>query len=120
MSDYGHRRTGMPDEVQKDLTNRAGRRDFLKQGTAAAASLIGTSRAWAGANDRLRVALIGGGGRGRALINEMYANPNVEVVGVCDVDSNRLAERAAEIEKKSGRRPRTETDMRRLLEDKSI
>ncbi len=110
----------MPDDLQNNLTNRAGRRDFLKQGTVAAASLIGTSRAWAKANDRLRVALIGGGGRGKALINEMYANPNVDVVGVCDVDSNRLAERAAEIEKISGKRPRTETDLRKILDDKSI
>ena len=99
--------------------NQNGRRNFLKQG-AAAASLIGTSRAWAGANDRLRIGLIGGGGRARALINEMYANKNVDVVAVCEVDSNRLQQRASEIEKKSGKRPRVEADMRKLLEDKSI
>ncbi len=95
------------------------RRDFVKRG-AGAAYLIGTSRAWARANDRLRVALIGCGGRGGSLIKEMFAVENVEVVGVCDVDQNRLEQRASQVEKISGRRPRAEQDMRKLLDDQSI
>ena len=57
--------------------NDIGRRGLLKQGGLAAASLIGTSRAWAGANDRLRVALIGCGGRTRSLVGEMLSVKNV-------------------------------------------
>ena len=42
------------------------RRDFLKSSSNAlvGASLIGTSARWAGANDRIRVAVLGLGGRG--------------------------------------------------------
>ena len=96
------------------------RRSFLTQGGLATASLIGTSKSWAAANDRLRVALIGCGGRSRSLVQEMMSVPNVDVVAVCDVDRNRLNERAGDVEKKTGRRPRMEEDMRKLLEDKSI
>src|SRR5437868_2633602 len=100
--------------------NNIGRRGLLKQGGLAAASLIGTSRAWAGANDRLRVALIGCGGRTRSLVGEMLSVKNVEVAAVCDVDRNRLEERAGDVEKKSGKRPRMEEDLRKLLDDPSV
>ncbi len=101
-------------EVEKDT----GRRQFLRQG--AVATLIGTSRAWAGANDRLRVAQIGCGGRSRSHVQEIMAIPKTEIVAVCDPDRNRMAERASDVEKKSGRRPQTEEDMRRLFDDQSI
>jgi predicted dehydrogenase len=106
--------------LQDQPTHSPARRSFLQHATLAATSLIGTSRAWAGANDRVRVALIGGGGRARALINEMLVNTGVDVVAVCDPDRNRLEQRAAEIQAKTGKRPRVEADMRKLLEDKSV
>lgn len=106
--------------MKAENENMPHRRDFLKEASILAGSLLGNSDLWAGANDRLRVALIGGGGRGRALIEEMLVTPGVEIAGVCDVDQNRLRQRASEVEQKTGRRPRMETDMRRLLEDPSI
>jgi predicted dehydrogenase len=103
----------------RDHVHAAPRRQFLQTG-AAAASLIGTSRLWAGANDRVRVALIGCGGRSRSLVKEMLSVKNVDVPIVCDVDQRRVEERAADVEKITGRKPRMESDLRRVLEDKSL
>jgi predicted dehydrogenase len=98
------------------------RREFLKTATStlAGASLVGTSARWAGANDRIRVAVLGLGGRGRGHIREASANPGVEVVAVCDPDRERLAFAAAEHEKARGVKARQETDLRRILDDRSI
>ena len=96
------------------------RRQFLKSSTWAGASLIGTAKAWAGANDRIRVALIGAGGRGRRLVEEILENEGVELAVVCDVDERRALEKAEQARKISGRRPRVEKDLRRIMDDASI
>ena len=98
------------------------RREFLLTASpvVAGASLIGTSRAWAGANDRIRTAVIGTGGRSKSLCNEMLQNKNVEIVALADPDQTRLDARAADIEKATGKRPRVERDLRKILEDKQI
>ena len=96
------------------------RRQFLKSSTWAGASLIGTSKAWAGANNRIRVALIGAGGRGRRLVEEILENEGVELAVVCDVDERRALEKAEQARKISGRRPRIEKDLRRIMDDSSI
>ncbi|MEO7650484.1 MAG: Gfo/Idh/MocA family oxidoreductase, partial [Bryobacteraceae bacterium] len=100
----------------------ANRREFLKSASplVAGASLIGTSRAWAGANDRIRAAIIGTGGRSRSLANEMLENKNIEIVALADPDQMRVEERASQIEKSTGKRPRVEKDLRKILEDKEI
>ena len=68
------------------------RRQFLKTSAWAGASLVGTSHRWANANDRIRVALIGAGGRGGALVRDTYDVEGVEIVTVCDVDERRSRE----------------------------
>lgn len=63
------------------------RRRFLGGIAAASASTglaVASSRA-AGANDRVRVGLIGCGGRGRYVAARMQRVPNVEFVAACDV-----------------------------------
>lgn len=105
----------------------ANRRRFLAAtGTAAAAAVAApalTSTS-ASANDRIRVAVIGLGGRGRvshcgALI-ELAKEENVEIAALCDCDENRTAQAAAEVEQRTGKRPATFFDERKLLDDKSI
>ena len=96
------------------------RRQFLTSSTWAGASLIGTAKAWAGANNRIRVALIGAGGRGRRLVEEILENEGVELAVVCDVDERRALEKAEQARKISGRRPRIEKDLRRIMDDGSI
>jgi predicted dehydrogenase len=98
------------------------RRDFITSAAlAGGAQLLGTSRAWAGANDRIRVAIVGVGGRGRDHMNTTSGIPGVEIAAFCDPDQTRLNEKAAEFEKRTGnKRPALYQDLRRALEDKSI
>jgi len=90
------------------------RRQFLVAASAAA------SQAWAGANDRVRLAIIGVGSRGSAHIKEILPVANVEIGAVVDVDGRRTEAAASTIFQKTGKRPKIETDMRRVFEDKSI
>ena len=98
------------------------RRDFMKKTSRAAvsASLIGTAARWAVANDRVRLAGIGMGGRGGDLLQEALKIEGVELVAVCDPDRQRSEQRAAEAEKLSGKRPKALTDLREVTADKEI
>lgn len=63
------------------------RRSFLRGlvATSAGTTLTLASAQAAGANDRVRVGLIGCGGRGRYVAERMARVPNVEFVAACDV-----------------------------------
>ncbi len=105
------------------------RRLFLKAGTSlfAATAVAQSSRQSsvfaqesASPNETIRIAVMGVNGRGLALAKGFLAAPNVEIVSICDVDS-RAAERAAEVVAKAQSRPATVTsDIRRVLDDKSV
>jgi len=76
-----------------------------------------------GANDRIRVAVVGMKRRGREHIrcfHELAKEENVEVAALCDIDESVLQENAAYYEKLSGRKARLLVDVRKLLEDPSI
>ena len=91
------------------------RRQFLVSASAAAAS-----QAWAGSNDRVRLAIIGVGSRGSAHITEISSGSNVEIAALVDPDGRRTESGASTIFQKTGKRPRLESDMRRVFDDKSI
>jgi len=100
------------------------RRTFLQSSAAALAAaapaLAANKRS---PNDRIRVAVIGLRGRGRNHITaftQLAASQNVELVTLCDVDQTMLRQRAAAFEKDSGKKVQQETDMRRVLDDKTI
>jgi predicted dehydrogenase len=102
----------MPDTIH--------RRHFL--GTAASAGLalgLSTSRVF-GANDRLRVGVMGVGGRGRGLATTFGKQPGVEVAYVCDPDRRRVAEAAEHVAKATGKSPQGVADFRRILDDKNV
>jgi predicted dehydrogenase len=90
------------------------RRHFLVPGAAAA------QQSWAGANDRVRLAIIDVGSRGSAHIREILPVANVEIAAVVDVDGHRTEAVASTIFQKTGKRPKLESDMRRIFEDKDI
>jgi len=76
-----------------------------------------------GANDRIRVAVVGMKRRGRDHIrcfHELAKEENVEVAALCDVDESVLRENAAYYEKLSGRKAKLVIDVRELLEDRAI
>jgi len=71
-------------------------------------------------NDTVRVACVGVRGQGRSHINAYAKMPNVEIAALCDIDENVLKERLQMVEKLGKKRPAAFTDIRKLLEDKSI
>lgn len=73
-----------------------------------------------GANDRLRVAVVGVNARGQAHMAAFGKAANVEVTHFVDVDSTVLAARAAEYAKGGHRAPATERDYRRLLDRRVV
>jgi len=73
-----------------------------------------------GANDRVRVAVLGINGRGQNHIEEVMRQNDAEVVALCDPDMVILKQRAAEFEKKYGKKVRVEQDFRKILDDKTI
>jgi len=103
------------------------RRDFVARSAGAVASastlsgLNGGFSIVAGSpNDTIRVAVVGVRGQGNAHIREYLRMPNVEIAALCDIDPSELNRRLGEIEKASGKRPAAYSDIRKLLEDKSI
>ncbi len=72
-----------------------------------------------GANDSLRVAVIGTNGRGMAHIQCLNL-PNVSVAAICDVDVRAVAKGVKETLKQQKAEPKGVGDFRRVLEDKSI
>ena len=92
------------------------RRTFM---TTASGVLLGPRLARAsaqGANNRIRVGIIGTGGRARGLMNNLRKIEGVEIAAVCDVyEPSRL--QAAKI---AGESSVQLTDYRRVLDDKTI
>ena len=101
--------------------NRLTRRNFISvsTGLGAAAAVSGTRLASAsvvGANDRVRVGIIGTGGRARGLMNLLKNLPGGQMVAVCDVYEPRLLQ-AAEI---AGSEATKHSDYRSILDNKGI
>lgn len=98
-------------------------RRTMLAGTGVALATAMSARSYAaikGANDRLRVAVIGVNGRGQAHLSAFSKLPNVEITHLVDVDSEVLAKRAGEFAAKGNPMPRTERDYRRLLDRRDV
>ncbi|MCL5745501.1 MAG: Gfo/Idh/MocA family oxidoreductase [Acidobacteria bacterium] len=95
------------------------RRHFLMSSAALAGAGL-ASGARASANDRVRIACVGLRGRGGNHISGFSKLPDVEIVAFCDVDESVLEKRSKQVEKEGRKRPVGYTDIRKLLEDKSI
>ncbi len=92
------------------------RRTFLQASTLSA--LAGT-RVW-GANDRINVAIIGIGGRGRAHIQEYANQPDARIYALCDVDQANL-ERGIALAKQLGSDPpKSYADMKEVFADPQV
>src|SRR5207237_9248000 len=76
---------------------------------AANAQTAQSSDQVAGANDRLRVALIGCGGMGRNDLRQMLKIKNVECVALCDVDDTQAAQVQKMGETDNGQHPQPGT-----------
>jgi predicted dehydrogenase len=105
--------------------SHAHRRTFLRQagwGAAAAATWTASSgvlRA-AGANERIRVGVIGPGGMGSNHIEQLVRRKDVELVSVCDVDAKRVAAAAEKVKAVTGQDPQVVKDLRQVLDNKDV
>jgi len=80
-------------KTKNKQTSGLSRRGFIKASTAAslAALTLDTSRIFAAGSDRLRVGLIGCGGRGTGAARDcVNSSPNVEIVALGDLFKNRV------------------------------
>jgi len=86
------------------------------------ASLISKARAanLPGANDRVRVGLIGCGGISTADMSMFLLNPEVECPVVCDIDDAKLGNGVKLVEKLGGKTPQTVKDFRRVIDRKDV
>jgi len=95
---------------------RINRRTFLKTGAAVGAGLTilksGVLKAGNSPNEKLNIAVIGVGGRGRANLNHVKGE---NIVAICDVNEQNLAKVAAEFPG-----AKTYVDWRKCLEQKDI
>jgi len=100
------------------------RRSFVKKSTVAAAATfaapIFVPKHAFGANDRIRVAVLGVHGRGKGHIKGYMELKNVEVVTLCDPDLNVARERAKAFKETYGKKVKVEKDLRKVFDDKKI
>jgi predicted dehydrogenase len=101
------------------------RRQFIK--SAAAGAALGSAALGgapfihaAGKAKRYRTALIGSGWWGMNILREAMSAGNVNVVALCDVDSDKLEIAAEEVEDLSSDQPAIYTDFRELLDKENI
>ena len=73
-----------------------------------------------GPNDKVRLAVIGCGGRGRDILGVFLTHPEVDCPVVCDVDDKMLGRAVAEVQDKRKHAPDTVKDFRRVLERKDV
>ena len=94
------------------------RRSFLKTSVAGAAACSLSPRSWSqvvGANDNIRVAVVGINGRGGSHIDEFSKIKGVRLTAFCDVDRDVLHRRAEKLEGVEKYQ-----DVRKLLENKDV
>jgi predicted dehydrogenase len=86
----------------------------------AATVLVTPTLRAAGANGRVRAAIIGCNGRGMQHIAGILAVPNTEIVCICDVDRRAVEKGIAAVAAKQVRPPKGVTDLRRVLDDPEV
>ena len=93
------------------------RRTFLMSSAALAAA--GAVRA-VPPSERIQVAVIGMRGQGNSLLRTFSAQKDVVVTHLCDLDPKVLEQRAGELEKATGVKPKLHKDYRAILDDKEV
>lgn len=107
------------------------RRQFLEDSILATATMAAASSfapSWAlaedsgkaGPNEKIRVAIIGCGIRGKQHAADLVRYPECDILYACDPDSERSAEVAALVASKGRPAPKTVQDLRTIFDDRSI
>ncbi len=101
---------------------RLTRRSFLKQSALAAASATFTARSWSqvtGANNDIRLAIVGLNGRGKEIARDYRSMKGVRIVALCDVDTA-ILDRELAVARKADTSPDAVVDFRELLPRRDI
>lgn len=104
------------------------RRKFFGKATAATVAAGGLSSPFIrairagqpGANDQVRIGLIGCGGMGQGDLKCFFLNQEVECAVICDVDDAQLAAGLQICQDKGRRKPDTVKDFRRVLDRQDV
>ena len=100
--------------------NTVSRRSFLGgSATAVGVAALGPWARAAGANEDVRLAVIGFRWRGEQLISSFRKIPGVRITALCDVDQ-KLLDGHVQAFKSRGEQVVPYTDVRKLLEDKNL
>ena len=103
--------------------NKVTRRGFLRCAALGSGGLAWWGafggRAW-GANDRVRLAVMGTNGRGSDLARSFLAVPGVEFAYVCDVDERAAAKGLQAVRERQSASPKVVLDFRRVLDDGAV
>src|SRR5688500_10513058 len=108
------------------MSHRLSRRKFLGTSLLAAGGTMALSRSKVlgnvlGANNKIRIAVAGINGRGRAHIDEWCRLKNdVELVYLIDPDSRLFDGLVKHVKERAGNEPKAVQDVRRALEDKNL
>jgi predicted dehydrogenase len=97
------------------------RRKFIKKGSLGTALLFSSFYIPGKTQEKkLKIGLIGCGWYGMVITKAAFNVGGVEVIGICDVDSEHLSGSADEIEKLQGTRPNTFSDYQELINTKGL
>jgi predicted dehydrogenase len=97
-----------------------GRREFVTTSLGAAVAVAATPRRVLSASDRVRLGIIGVGGRGTSWVRNLAKQDGVSITALCDVDTTRF-ERASELLDSAGQAaPTKEQDFRKVLDDPNV
>jgi predicted dehydrogenase len=114
-------------DTMKDFTAAEGgttRRTFLRHATGALAGF----GAWTalsqdsvpGANEKVNVAIIGCGGRGRFILRVMLEDAGANCTALCDLDESRMDKMWEFIQPAQKNKPRFEKDYRSIFDAKDV
>jgi len=92
------------------------RRTFVHMGATAALS----TRKAVSANDKITIACMGARGRARHLLFGFAEMEDANIAAVIDIDPANFGPAVERVTRKKGKEPRTLSDFRRVLDDKSI
>ena len=96
--------------------SESSRRTFLQ---VSGLSALAAARSW-GANDRINVAVIGVGGRGRNHIEEYAKQPGARIYALCDVDQANLERGIALAKRLTSETPKSFKDMKDVFADPEV
>ena len=97
-----------------------GKSAVLGSGLAAAGMLNPKPSRAARANDKIRLGIMGLGGRGSFLNVRLAERSDVDIIYLCDANARRLGRAAEEVRSRRNTFPKMTQDFREMLEDKTL